>query len=200
MDSEAVHDYLTQLEEAAAPLGSERQQELLADVREHIELALAAADQEDDAAVRAVLGRLGPPVEIVAAETTLQDVVQAPVPSMPDDARRRDRPPLSVETRALLLLTLGAVVLPFIGPALGLWIAAGSRRWSLTQKRTAALIFLVLAAMPFIVLPPALIAGELTWIVTSGGFLLPFVPLAGILAATYLVASTSVVVTVSRRM
>ena len=43
------------------------------------------------------------------------------------------------------------------------------------------------------------VAGELTWVVTTGGFLLPFVPLPGVLAAVYLVVSTSVIVTVSRR-
>jgi len=80
-------------------------------------------------------------------------------------------------------LTIGAVVLPFIGPAIGLWVAAGSRRWTLTQKRTAVVVFLVLSAMPFFLLVPAAFAGEFMWIVGSGGFALPFVPLGGIVTA-----------------
>ena len=106
---------------------------------------------------------------------------------------------LSVETRALLWLTVGAIVLPFIGPVIGLWVAAGSTRWTLTQKRTAALMFLVLSAMPFVLLVPAAIAGEFQWILWTAGFMLPFVPLGGIVPAAYLVASSSLVLTVSRR-
>jgi hypothetical protein len=36
-------------------------------------------------------------------------------------------------------------------------------------------------------------------VITSGGFLLPFVPLAGFAAAGYLLISTSVVIAISRR-
>jgi hypothetical protein len=106
---------------------------------------------------------------------------------------------LSVETRALIWLTVGAIVLPFIGPAIGLWVAAGSKRWTLTQKRTAVLIFLALSTMPFVLLVPAALAGEFMWIIGSGGFSLPFVPLGGIIAAAYLVASSSLVLTVARK-
>jgi hypothetical protein len=99
----------------------------------------------------------------------------------------------------LLWLTVGAIVLPFIGPVIGLWVAAGSTRWTLTQKRTAALMFLVLSAMPFVLLVPAAIAGEFQWILWTAGFMLPFVPLGGIVPAAYLVASSSLVLTVSRK-
>jgi hypothetical protein len=50
-----------------------------------------------------------------------------------------------------------------------------------------------------VLLLPAIVAGEWTWVVTSGGFSLPFVPAAGFTAAIYLVATSSFVVTVSRR-
>ena len=99
----------------------------------------------------------------------------------------------------MLWLTIGAVVLPFIGPAIGLWVAAGSRRWTLTQKRTAVAIFVVLSAMPFFLLVPAAFAGEFMWIVGSAGFTLPFVPLGGIVTAAYLVASSSLALTVTRK-
>ena len=149
----------------------------------------------------------GRPAEIVAAEawTEVTPVVErSPTPTpdtpqLPKMAVGRARRPLSVEARALLLLTIGAVVLPFIGPMLGLWFVSGSTRWSLAQKRTAALIVLVLLAMPFALLVPAIAAGEITWVFSSGGFLLPFVPWAGIAAAGYLVVSTSLILTISRR-
>ncbi len=148
--------------------------------------------------MRNVLERLGSPDEIVAAET-------GPDRLMGGGQTRTTEPTvvgsraLSVETRALILLTVGAVVMPVIGPVLGLWFVLASERWTLTQKRTAMLIVGVLLVLPLVLLGPALVSGEITWVFTSGGFLLPFVPLAGIVAATYLVVSTSVVLTVSRR-
>lgn len=199
MDPEAaIRDYLAALDAAAASLDLERRAELVAEIREHIDLALTEAGRRDGSTVREVLDRLGSPDEIVAAETTVENIVL-------DEVRPASRPvwrerrPLSVETKALLLLTVGAVVLPFIGPALGLWVAAASTRWTLTQKRTAVLIFLVLSAMPFVLFAPAVLAGEFMWIIGSAGFALPLVPLGGIVAAAYLVASTSVVLTVSRK-
>ena len=198
MESEAVREYLADLDAAAAPLGTERRAELVAEVREHIDLALADAGRSDEATIREVLSRLGSPLEIVAAETTLEraafDGDQASA-GTPAPVRRS----LSTEAKALLLLTVGAVVLPFIGPLLGLWVAAASTRWTLTQKRTAVLLFLVLSAMPFILLVPAAFAGEFMWIIGSAGFTLPFVPLGGIVAAAYLWASSSLVLTVSRK-
>jgi hypothetical protein len=198
MESEAVRDYLADLEAVAAPLSAERRAELLAEVHEHIELALVDAGRTDEATVDAVLGRLGSPIEIVAAESAMEGVASDGDPTLVA-AVGQVRRPLTVETRALLLLTIGAVVLPFIGPALGLWVAAASTRWTLSQKRTAVLIFLVLSAMPFILLVPAVLAGEIMWVIGSAGFTLPFVPLGGIVAAAYLVASSSLVLTVSRK-
>ena len=199
MDPEtAIRDYLAALDAAAAPLDLERRAELVAEIREHIDLALSEAEARDEATVREVLGRLGSADEIVAAEmgTSAAPEDGRSASDSPGEAWRRV---LSVETRALLWLTVGAVVLPFIGPVIGLWVAAGSTRWTLTQKRTAALIFLVLSAMPFVLLVPAAIAGEFQWIIWTAGFMLPLVPLGGIVPAAYLVMSSSLVLTVSRR-
>ena len=199
MDPEAeIRDYLDALDVAAAPLDLERRAELVAEIREHIDLALGEAGGRDEATVRDVLSRLGSPDEIVAAEMGGAGSVEDGV-SASEQASGSSRRALSVESRALLWLTIGAIVLPFVGPAIGLWVAAGSMRWSLTQKRTAVLIFLVLSTMPFVLLVPAALAGEFMWIIGSGGFSLPFVPLGGILAAAYLVASSSLVLTVSRK-
>jgi hypothetical protein len=43
------------------------------------------------------------------------------------------------------------------------------------------------------------VAGELTWVVTSGGFLILFVALAGFAPAIYLVTTSSRTVSVARR-
>jgi uncharacterized membrane protein len=197
MDPEAaIRDYLAALDAAAAPLDLERRAELVAEIREHIDLALGEAGRRDESTVRDVLERLGSPGEIVAAETGTMDAVGAEWSGRPGEVPRHA---LSVETRALLWLTVGAVVLPFVGPVIGLWTATASDRWTVTQKRTAVLIFAVLAVMPFVLLVPAAIAGEFMWIIGSGGFALPLVPLAGIVAAAYLVASSSLVLTVSRK-
>jgi uncharacterized membrane protein len=192
-----VGEYIGRLEASAAHLPTERRDELVGEVREHIEFALAEAGSADEATVRNVLDRLGSPEEIVAAETRsdpLTDAEAAPMQEPSPGSRA-----ISVETRALILLTVGAVILPFVGPLLGLWVAASSTRWTLTQKRTAALIVLVLLALPAIILLPAIIGGELTWVIGTAGCLIPFVPLSGIVAAAYLVGSSSWVVTVSRR-
>jgi uncharacterized membrane protein len=199
MDPEAaIRDYLAALDVAAARLDLERRAELVAEIRDHIDLALSEAGGRDEATVREVLGRLGSPGEIVAAEIGTSVVVDdgRPASERSGEPHRRQ---LSVETHALIWLTVGAVVLPFIGPAIGLWVAAGSTRWTLTQKRTAVLIFVVLCAMPFALLVPAAIAGEFTWIVWTAGFMLPLVPLGGIVAAAYLVASSTLRLTVSRK-
>ncbi len=199
MDPEAaIRDYLAALDAAAAPLDLERRAELVAEIREHIDLALIEAGRRDESTVREVLERLGSPEEIVAVERGTTGGVDDGGSSSgrPGEAPRRA---LSVETRALLWLTVGGAVLPFLGPVVGLWIASASKRWSLVQKRTASLIVLVILAVPFAAIVPALFSGEFTWVLTSTGFLFPFVALAGILAAAYLVVSTSVVLTISRK-
>ena len=76
MDPEAaIRDYLDALDAAAAPLDVERRAELVAEIREHIDLALGEAGGRDEATVREVLGRLGSPGEIVAAEIGALDAV-----------------------------------------------------------------------------------------------------------------------------
>ncbi|MGW4748248.1 HAAS signaling domain-containing protein [Streptomyces sp. NPDC004290] len=60
-----VTDYLDTIEREASFLAPGRREELLADLREH--LAVAVGDEEDPQAVRAALERLGSPSAIVAA-------------------------------------------------------------------------------------------------------------------------------------
>jgi uncharacterized membrane protein len=199
MDPEAaIRDYLAALDVAAAPLDLERRAELVGEIREHIDLALSEAGRRDEPTVREVLERLGSPEEIVGAEIGTTGVVDEGR-SASERLGEAPRRALSVETRALLWLTIGGVVLPFIGPVIGLWTATTSSRWTISQKRTAVLIFVVLSAMPFVLLVPAAFAGEFMWIIGSAGFMVPLVPLGGIVPAAYLVASSTLRLTVSRR-
>jgi hypothetical protein len=193
-----VSEYLGRLETVAAGLDPERRAELVADLRDHIWQSLSGYDDPTEADVRAVLDRIGTPDEIVAAEGAFVPA-QLPDDSPPSPGPKPGRRGLSTEARALLLLTVGAVVLPFLGPILAFWYVAASDRWTLAQKRTAALIVLVLLVLPAVVLLPMALSGELTWVITTGSFALPLVPLAGFVAAGYLVTSSSLVLTVTRR-
>jgi len=62
-----VEDYMRRLEAAAWALPDYRRDELLAEIRAHLDEALRQVPAGDEAAVRSVLERLGSPEEIVAA-------------------------------------------------------------------------------------------------------------------------------------
>ena len=62
-----VDAYLRRLDAAARDLPAGRRAELSAELEEHIEDALREAGARDEATVRNVLDRLGPPEEIAAA-------------------------------------------------------------------------------------------------------------------------------------
>ena len=81
-------------------------------------------------------------------------------------------------------------------PSDTLVVVSGDGFW--TGSSTLPHLHHLIPLCPWIPLP-MVAAGELTWVVFNGGLLLPFVPLAGILAATYLVLSSTIVVSVTRR-
>lgn len=119
-----VGDYLGRLEAAAAALPVDRRAELAAEVREHIDEALAEAGRSDEVTVRNILERLGSPEEIVAGEAG-----QAEAPGVA--ARASTGGPAAtgsrwgaVEVTALLLLGLAwpALFLPY---GLVLWLGLG---------------------------------------------------------------------------
>ncbi len=64
---ELVDDYLRRLDAAASALPADRREELIAEIRDHLQEALRQAPASDEAAVRNLLERLGPPEEIVSA-------------------------------------------------------------------------------------------------------------------------------------
>jgi Domain of unknown function (DUF4190) len=62
-----VDDYLRRLEAATSVLPAHRRDDLVSEIRDHLQEALRQAPADDEAAVRNVLDRLGPPEEIAAA-------------------------------------------------------------------------------------------------------------------------------------
>ena len=126
-----VADYLRRLEQAAAPLSRSRRDELLEEIREHIDDALLEAGAADEVAVRNVLERLGPPEEIVAAAGPAQ--------------RRSGR---------LELAAMIALAIPFLGWFIGVVLVAASRAWTGREKAAGIAIVLV----PALVLSLGLVA------------------------------------------
>ncbi len=151
MDADAlVRDYLGRLEEAASGLPAERRTELAAEVREHIESALAEARSRDEVAIRNVLERLGSPGEIVAAESA-GDATGPPLDPFGGHATvslPAARAWGAIEIIALLLLTVGAIALPFVGPLFGLVFVWLSGRWTRKEKLIATVIVVALLALP----------------------------------------------------
>ena len=144
VDADAlVRDYIRRLEAAAGPLPAERRVELAGEVREHIETALAEAGRRDEVTVRNVLERLGPPEEIVAAETE-----PGSEPASSSSVATTRSPWGPIEIIALILLSVGAVLLPVIGPLLGLVFAWLSTQWTTPQKLVATGIVFALLVLP----------------------------------------------------
>ena len=76
-----TEDYLRRLDAAASALPAHRRQELVSEIRDHLQEGLRQAPAGDETAVRNMLERLGPPEEIVAAATdsTPPDQLVAPL-------------------------------------------------------------------------------------------------------------------------
>lgn len=142
-----VSDYLGRLEAAAWPLPPERRTELASEVREHIEAALSEAGNRDEVTVRNVLERLGRPEEIVAGEA-------AGSASTPPAVNVNVGPTMSgvgaVEIAAILLLTLGAFLLPLIGPIIGLVFVWLSSAWSTRVKVVVTVIVVAVVVIPIL--------------------------------------------------
>ena len=62
-----VDDYLRRLDAAASALPAHRREELISEIRDHLQEALRQTPASDETAVRNALERLGPPEEIAAA-------------------------------------------------------------------------------------------------------------------------------------
>ena len=147
MDADGlIRDYLGRLDAASWTVPAPRRAELADEVREHIEAALAEAGSRDEVTVRNVLDRLGRPEEIAAADAD----PAAGTPSPPASSQARGTSWGAVEILAILFLTVGAVLLPIIGPLVGLVFTWVSHQWTTREKTIATLIGLVLLAIPFV--------------------------------------------------
>ncbi|BEL08642.1 hypothetical protein Q0Z83_068330 [Actinoplanes sichuanensis] len=106
---ELVTAYLARVERAAGRLPAGRREELLGDLREHIEIARAESGAESEAEVRTILERLGDPESIVAAADTQTDLPRVtaatPYPTAPAVPPAPHRP----TSRTALWVVLGVV-------------------------------------------------------------------------------------------
>ncbi len=159
-----VADYLRRLDAAAAGLPAGRRAELAAEVREHIDTALAEAGAADEVTVRNTLDRLGSPEEIVAAEegTAISPEQEGTSPAPVGRSARAGSSwgALEVAAAACLGLAWPALLLPY-GPLwwLGLGVAGlvlvwASARWSGRQKALISTVVVALYAAAILVYTP----------------------------------------------
>lgn len=143
---ELIREYLGRLEAASWPLPADRRTELAGEVREHIEAALGEAGRRDPVTVRNVLERLGRPEEIVSTEAESDPAPPRWMEARP--AAAAARPPAwgALEVAAILLLTAGALLLPVVGPVIGLVLVWLSRSWTAREK----VIVTVLVGLVFV--------------------------------------------------
>jgi len=127
MATQAVKEYLHDLEAELRDLPRSRRQELLGEIHEHIDSALADAPAHHEAEVRNVLDRLGDPSDIA------------------EEARQRFGLPKvksgALEIAALILLPIGGLILPVIGWFLGVILLWSSRVWTTGEKLAGTLLF-----------------------------------------------------------
>ena len=121
-----VRDYLRTVERGLAPLPRRRREEVLGDLREHLDGALADASTEAD--VRSVLYRRGDPADVAASARAEAGV----------DIRAK-RPWL--EWAAMFLISVGSVVIPVLGWMAGIVMVWGSSIWRTWEKVLASVLF-----------------------------------------------------------
>lgn len=161
LDHPLVADYLGRLDLAAQGLPPGRRGELLEEIRAHVADALATVGN-DETAVRAVLDRLGDPEDIVGAESDERPPpVRPPVPNgepVAGPASASMRPVWGpLEIVAVAGLTVGAVVVPVLGPLVGLVCAWASDRWTRREK-VVATAWTALAPVLIVLLAASLFA------------------------------------------
>lgn len=129
-----VEEYLRRLEIAAATLPPYRRDELVAEIRDHVDEALREENANDEIAVRNVLERLGPPDEIVTA------AAGPSVAREPHEAAER--------VGRLEIAALIALVVPFLGWLVGVVLVVVSRAWTAREKVLGLALLLVPLLLP----------------------------------------------------
>jgi uncharacterized membrane protein len=125
MTRTTVDAYLRELDEELRDLPAARRRELLEEIREHIDSALAESRDNDDVEVRNVLDRLGDPTEIAAEARERFGI-------------RRAKPGVR-EILALILLPIGGF-LYVIGWVVGAILLASSTVWTSREKVIGLLV------------------------------------------------------------
>ncbi|MFD9907356.1 HAAS signaling domain-containing protein [Streptomyces sp. NPDC059063] len=142
-DHALILAYLTDVARATTALDPARRAELLADLREHIEVSLAEAGTRDDATVRAVLAQLGDPVAIAASALA----EAPPVPAAPEQDRLRTRLTILVLACTGPLTLIGGPLAMVLAAAVGVYLLSTSTRWTTRQKLAGGALTLSLPAL-----------------------------------------------------
>jgi uncharacterized membrane protein len=121
-----IDRYLRELDDALKGLPASGRREIVDEIRGHIDEARAQGGAENDTEIAALLERLGQP-EDIAAEARERFGIRAANPGW-------------VEVIALVMLPIGAIVLPFLGWVIGvvcLWV---SPLWTARDKLIGTLV------------------------------------------------------------
>ncbi len=121
-----VDDYLSRLRVALQDVPRDRRQELVDEIREHIEAARSELDPENEAAMRSLLDRIGDPADIAAEARERFGIYLVQVGLK--------------EVAAVVLLPIGGVVLPFLGWVVGVILLWVSKAWNLRDKLIGTLL------------------------------------------------------------
>ena len=132
-----VADYLRQLNQAGADLPAAEREELLDQIRGHLDEARTDERASDPAYIRQVLANLGTPDEVAAAAREQGSAAG----TQPTGITR--------ETVAVVLLTVGWVFIG-LGWVIGAILAWTSHRWS-TREKVAALFLVSPVLLGFLV-------------------------------------------------
>ncbi|QDQ12725.1 HAAS signaling domain-containing protein [Streptomyces spectabilis] len=142
-DHALVRAYLTEVERATTALPAARRAELLADLREHIDVSLAEAGTRDDTTVRGILDQLGSPATIAASAMA----EAAPVPDAPEPERLRTRLTILVLAASGPLMLFGGPLAMVAAAVAGSYLLATSTRWTARQKLKGGALTLSLPAL-----------------------------------------------------
>ncbi|MEV0414234.1 hypothetical protein AB0I68_26340 [Streptomyces sp. NPDC050448] len=160
-DQPLVRAYLAAVAQRTAALPEATRGELLADLREHIDVALAQSDAADqEAVVRQILDRLGRP-ETVADAALAEEGTPRP---------EAESPARTAVTLGLVALSWPLTLVPAVGPVLALAAAVfalvrvwKSAQWIRKEKRRATLLLLSpVLATPAVAAVLSLATGGLT--------------------------------------
>lgn len=135
-----VEDYLRRLDTAASVLPTDRRTELVDEIHDHIRAAVDQHGSADEADVRNILERLGPPDEIVAEAVDRED------------AGAPGRAPGIFEIIALLVLAAGGFAVPVAGWVAGTALVLISRAWTTREKQIGLIGPLAVLFLPMVAL------------------------------------------------